>query len=250
MKTLFRSILVTSPLFAVLTGGCATTDASKPASLTNLKSNTAYVGPDGTVIVKGFGGRYTANFVCVLPSGSYRIVVDTKREGKANIEAKETVKVGGEGKTELNAELSVIYKPEDRMLALQQIMGNACVMLGNGLFGDTCTKVVTPNPKGLPPDDEKYCSGPAPEETLKSYNKFVQDSIAYFDLKEAKEAEVRKAEAEAEARKAEAEAEARKAEAEARKAEAEAGSKKAKKNKAAHPPQEAAGGGTPIPREG
>lgn len=58
------------------------------------------------------------------------------------------------------------------MLAVQQVLGNACVMLGNGVFGDTCTK--------LSDDGEKWCSGAAPKTTLDNYNAFVSAAIDHL----------------------------------------------------------------------
>lgn len=170
MKATVLSMLVVLPLF-VLLPGCKTTGAANPTSLAKLEDNTAYVGPDGTVLVKGFAGRYTKNFVCILPTGSYRLTVDASSKGEAGLEAK-GVKATGAGSRETKTELTVIYKPQDRMLAVQQVLGNACVMLGNGVFGDTCTK--------LPNDGEKWCSGAAPKTTLDNYNAFVSAAIDHL----------------------------------------------------------------------
>lgn len=163
-------------LSLTLLPGCATIGAGNPTSLAKLKSNTAYVGPDGTVLVKGFAGRYTANFVCVLPSGSYRITVDASTKGSVE-GGGNGVTVKGSGERVTKASLEILYRPQDRMIAVQQVLGNACVMLGNGIFGDTCTKVKAGKSKGIEADGKKWCSGAAPPETLKNYNLFVQTSI-------------------------------------------------------------------------
>lgn len=175
MKKILRYMLVSLPLLAML-AACATNGAGNPTSLAKLKSNTAYVGPDGTVLVKGFAGRYTANFVCVLPSGSYRITVDASTKGGVKGGGNGvTVQVDGERQTK--AALEILYKPQDRMIAVQQVLGNACVMLGNGIFGDTCTKVKADKPNGIEGDGKKWCSGAAPPGTLEKYNLFVQTTI-------------------------------------------------------------------------
>lgn len=184
MNPSLRFVVISLSL--TLLTACATNGAGNPASIAKLKSNTAYVGPDGTVLVKGFAGRYTANFVCVLPSGSYRITVDASTKGSVKGS-------GGGGKGEVAAEretkaaLEILYRPQDRMIAVQQVLGNACVMLGNGIFGDTCTKVQ--ESKGIKADGKKWCSGAAPPETLENYNRFVTTSINHLLPKDEKPTE-------------------------------------------------------------
>jgi hypothetical protein len=179
METMLRNMLVSLALIVVLPACSATPSPDNPTSVTELKSNTAYMGPDGTVLVKGFGGRYTANFLCILPSGSYRITVDTSTKGSMTVGSGGTA-VGGSLERDTKAALAVLHEPHARTIAVQLALGNACVLLGNGIFGDTCTK--------CPKDTAGSCSGGAPSETLERYNEFVVMLIKHLLPEQAKPA--------------------------------------------------------------
>lgn len=144
------------------------TPATNPASVVKLKNNTVYVGPDGTVVLKGTGDAMGAAFVCVLPTGPYRVLVDSVQKQALGF-AYENVDLGVKNDQDRKQRLDKVYELSERALIRQQILGNACVLLGNGVFGPLCDQT-----------QAGACKSGMPASTLAAYNAFVEQQMQFM----------------------------------------------------------------------
>jgi len=125
MKASIRTLLLSIPLFTMLTGGCAT-------RAIHLKGNRVLVRANGQTIIKGFGDGKAYSVVCTLNPGPYGI--ERKQQSAVSVDVLKYVeaKVGSE--TALKTVM--LYAQTQQLAALDTIMTQVCVAYGNGAFGE------------------------------------------------------------------------------------------------------------------